>query len=65
MDAINQILDEAKHFHPNIKTVRQIGRSVPFLDVMIENKNGLLATSVYHKEAAEPYVMPISKQKAG
>ena len=56
MDRINQILDEANHFHPNIKIVRQIGTSVPFLDVMIENKNGLLATSVYHKDAAEPYV---------
>ena len=58
MDRINQILDEANHFHPNIEIVRQIGRSVPFLDVMIENKNGLLATSVYHKDAAEPYVAP-------
>ncbi|CAF3608685.1 unnamed protein product [Rotaria socialis] len=52
------MLDEANNFHPNIKLVRQIGRSVPFLDVLIENRNGTLTTSVYHKEAAEPYVVP-------
>ena len=38
--------------------MRPSGSSVPFLDVIIENKNGLLATSVYHKDAAEPYVAP-------
>ncbi|CAM4984870.1 unnamed protein product, partial [Rotaria socialis] len=31
----------------------QIGRSVPFLDVLIENRKGTLTTSVYHKEAAK------------
>ncbi len=54
VDAINQMLDEANKFHPNIKLVRQLGTSVSFLDVYIENKNGTLTTSVYHKEAAEP-----------
>jgi hypothetical protein len=58
LDTINQILDEANHFHPNIKLVPQLGTSVSFLDVLIENKNGTLATSVYHKEVAEPYVVP-------
>jgi len=58
VDAINQMLDEANKFHPNIKLVSQLGTSVSFLDVYIENKNGTLATSVYHKEAAEPYVVP-------
>ena len=38
--------------------MRRLGTSVPFLYVAIENKNGLLATSVYHKDAAEPYVAP-------
>ncbi|CAF1919195.1 unnamed protein product [Rotaria magnacalcarata] len=58
LESIDQMLDEANNFHPNIKLVRQIGRSVPFLDVLIENRNGTLTTSVYHKEAAEPYVVP-------
>ncbi|CAM4984757.1 unnamed protein product [Rotaria socialis] len=52
------MLDEANNCHPNIKLVRQIGRSAPFLDVLIENRKGTLITSVYHKEAAEPYVVP-------
>jgi hypothetical protein len=52
------MLDVANKFHPNIKLVRQLGATVSFLDVNIENKNGILATSVYHKEAAEPYIVP-------
>ncbi|CAF3403767.1 unnamed protein product, partial [Rotaria socialis] len=40
------------------RVVRQIGRSVPFLDVLIENRKGTLTTSVYHKEAAKLYVVP-------
>ena len=58
LEQINQMLDEANQFHPNIKLVRQIGRSVSFLDVYIENNNGTLATSVFHKQAAEPYIVP-------
>ncbi len=58
LDRINQMLDEANQFHPNIKLVRQIGTSASFLDVYIENKNGTLSTSVYHKEASEPYIVP-------
>ena len=44
--------------HPNIKLVREIGASVTFLDVLIRNEQGYLFTAVYHKEAAEPYVLP-------
>ncbi|CAF4469299.1 unnamed protein product, partial [Rotaria socialis] len=29
-----------------------------FLDVALTNNNGTLSTSVYHKPAAEPYVVP-------
>ena len=52
------MLNEVNNFHPNIKLTRQIGKSLPFLDVYIENQTGLLTTSVYHKEAAEHYVLP-------
>jgi hypothetical protein len=48
------MLNEVNQFHSNIQLVRQLGTSVSFLDVYIENKNGILATSVFHKEAAEP-----------
>jgi hypothetical protein len=58
VDIINQMLDEANKFHPDIKLSRQLGTSVSFLDVYIENKNGTLAASVYLKEAAELYVVP-------
>jgi hypothetical protein len=60
LNTINQMLDGANTFHPNIKLVRQLGKSIPFLDVFIENKNGVLTTSVYHKQAAEPYVVPFN-----
>jgi hypothetical protein len=54
------MLDEVNNLHPNIKLVRQIGKNVAFLDLLIENKDGVLATSVYHKEAAEPYIVPFN-----
>ena len=52
------MLDKVNNFHPNIKLTRQIGTSLSFLDVFIEHQNGILTTSVHHKEAAEPYVLP-------
>ena len=52
------MLDEANQFHPNIKSIRQIGKSISFLDVFIANNNGVLGTSVYHKEMSEPYIVP-------
>jgi dsDNA-binding SOS-regulon protein len=58
LDRINKMLDDANNLHPNIKLVRQLGTSVSFLDVFIENKNGVLTTSLHHKEAAEPYIVP-------
>jgi hypothetical protein len=52
------MFNEANNFHPNIKLTHQIRTSLPFLDVFIENKSGILTTTVYHKEAAEPYILP-------
>lgn len=60
LSELNQMLDEANGRHPNIKLTRQIGTSLPFLDLQLENQNGILATSVYHKTAAEPYLVPFS-----
>ncbi|CAF5107801.1 unnamed protein product, partial [Rotaria magnacalcarata] len=59
------MLDEASNFLPNIKLVRQIGRSVPSLNVFIQNSNGALITAVYHKEAAESYVVPFGSDHPG
>ncbi len=58
LEKINQMLDKANNLHPNIKLVRQIGTNVSFLDLFIENKKGILITSVFHKQAAEPYIVP-------
>ena len=58
LGTLNEMLDKANNLHSNITLIRQIGRSLPFLDVLVENKCDILHTSVYHKEAAEPYIVP-------
>jgi hypothetical protein len=58
------MLDEANNLHPNIKLVHQIGTTVSFLDLLIENKNGTLVTSVFHKQAVEPYIVPFKSDHA-
>ena len=63
-ETIEQILEEANHYHANIKLSGDIGKSVTFLDVCIANPNGILSTSVYHKEAAESYVIPVESDHA-
>lgn len=55
---LKDLLDEANTWHPNIKLDYKISRSLPFLDILLTNKNGILFTSAYHKPAAEPYVVP-------
>jgi hypothetical protein len=51
-------LDDANTWHPHIKLEYKISQSLPFLDVLLTNKNGILLTSVHHKPIAEPYVVP-------
>ena len=55
---LRKSLDEANAWHANIRLDYKIGKSLSFLDVLLTNENGILATSVYHKPAAEPYVIP-------
>ncbi|CAF1348914.1 unnamed protein product [Adineta steineri] len=57
-EELRKFLDDANTWHPNIKLDYQIGKSLPFLNVLVTNNNGILTTSVYHKPAAEPYVVP-------
>ncbi|CAF1363143.1 unnamed protein product, partial [Rotaria magnacalcarata] len=52
------MIKKANDFHPNIKLEANIGSCVSFLDLLINNKNGILSTSVHHKPAAEPCVVP-------
>ena len=63
-EAIEQIFDEANHYHANIKLTGDVGKCVNFLDVCITNTDGILSTSVYHKEASEPYVIPFKSDHA-
>ncbi|CAF1440935.1 unnamed protein product [Adineta steineri] len=57
-EKLRNFLDDANTWHLNIKLDYQIGKSLPFLNVLVTNNNGILTTSVYHKPAAEPYVVP-------
>ncbi|CAF1196361.1 unnamed protein product [Adineta steineri] len=55
---LKELLDAANTWHPNIKLNYKISQSLPFLDVLLTNNNGILSTSVYRKPVAEPYVVP-------
>ena len=57
-ETLKTFLDDANTWHSNIKLEYKIGKSLPFLDVLMTNNNGILSTSVYHKTASEPYVTP-------
>ncbi len=59
IEHLHQMLETANQCHPNIKLIYEINSSiVSFLDVRIEKQHDRLSTSVYHKPAAEPYVVP-------
>jgi hypothetical protein len=62
IDTIHAQLDHMnKKDEKHIQITYSIGLSAEFLDVHIENDHGsLLRTSVFHKPAAEPYVLPFS-----
>jgi hypothetical protein len=58
MEIVQQRLQDANQWHLNIKLQGHIGTSVPFLDVLVSNHQGVLHTAVYHKPSAKPYVVP-------
>lgn len=60
IDDILQQLAKAKGKDVNIKINYLIAASVDFLDVTITNEGGILRTSVFHKTAAEPYILPFT-----
>ena len=57
---LQTLLKDLNNKHPQIKLVYDLGIRISFLDLLIENNNGTLVTSVYHKDAAEPYVVPFT-----
>lgn len=62
---LKYLLHEANQWHPNIKLEYKIGQTLPFLDVLLTNDNGILSTSVYHKPATEPYIAPFISDHPG
>ncbi|CAF5117164.1 unnamed protein product, partial [Rotaria sp. Silwood1] len=56
-DKVEELLEAANNFHPNIKLEYKISKSVPFLDVHIQHNHGTLVSSLYHKPSAEPTVV--------
>jgi len=58
LNQINIPLNRIEKKDENIRITRSIGSTMEFLDVLVENNNGQLKTSVFHKPAAEPYVLP-------
>ncbi|CAF0985688.1 unnamed protein product [Rotaria sordida] len=58
IENIKTLLDQANEKDPNIRINYTIHESVEFLDVLIENVEGKLTTSVFRKPAAEPYILP-------
>lgn len=62
IETLKQMLYDANEKHPNIKLTYDIGSCVSFLDLQIRNQEANWITSVYHKEAAEPYVVPFKSE---
>ena len=58
IDAIKELLDRESKKDSNIGINYTIHQSVEFLDVLIENNQEHLKTSVFRKPAAEPYILP-------
>ena len=57
-EEIDARMREADSKDPNIRISYTIASAVDFLDVTISNDEGHLITSIFHKPAAEPYVLP-------
>jgi len=53
-------IDRWNTFDVNIKLTARFGSNADFLDLYIENQNGQLFTTVYHKPSYEPYYLPFN-----
>ncbi|CAF2019617.1 unnamed protein product [Rotaria magnacalcarata] len=53
-------VDRLDKFNENIKLSANIGPTVSFLDLQIENQDGQLYTAVFQKPSYEPYYLPFN-----
>ena len=53
-------IDRWNKFNDNIKLSANISLHVDFLDLHIENRDGQLFTTIYHKPSYEPYYLPFN-----
>ncbi|CAF5003039.1 unnamed protein product, partial [Rotaria sp. Silwood1] len=51
-------LEETTKNDPNIKVTITINHALEYLDASIENNKGQLKTTIYHKTAWEPHILP-------
>jgi len=58
LNQLNIELNKIEKKDPNIQITRSLGSTIEFLDVLVTNDHGQLKTSVFHKPAAEPYLLP-------
>jgi len=59
---LNILLNRMEKKDENIRITRSMGSTIAFLDVLISNDHGQLKTSVFHKPAVEPYLLPYSSE---
>ncbi|CAF3437009.1 unnamed protein product [Rotaria sp. Silwood2] len=57
-EEILQQLNETMKTDPNIKITITINQALEYLDASIENNNGQLKTTICHKSAWEPHILP-------
>ncbi|CAF4220558.1 unnamed protein product [Rotaria sordida] len=57
-EEILQELNETMKTDPNIKITITINQALEYLDASIENNNGQLKTTIYHKSAWKPHILP-------
>ncbi|CAF4999473.1 unnamed protein product, partial [Rotaria sp. Silwood1] len=57
-DQVKEKLENAHRKDPNIRISYSIQSTIDFLDVTVSNDNGQLKTTIFHKPAAEPYILP-------
>ena len=62
LNQLNILLNQLEKKDENIRITRSFGSTIEYLDVLVSNNHGQLKTSVFHKPAAEPYLLPYQSE---